>query len=128
MKLDKAWMFLGAWRLLAPDAPEPIAEYQFAAPRRWRFDWVFIGEWGKVAVEVDGGVWLKFGGRHGSDKDREKMNAAAELGWRVFHYSPQMIEHDPAGVVEQVRRAIVVRVGYAAEAPPLPCKGGVRRI
>ena len=106
MKLDRSALFLYWWTRLAPDAPEPIAEYQFAAPRRWRFDWVFIGEWGKVAVEVDGGVWLKFGGRHGSDRDREKMNAAVESGWLVFHYSPAMIEADPAGVVAQVRRVI----------------------
>ena len=106
MELDKSELFLYWWTRLAPDAPEPIAEYQFCAPRRWRFDWAFIGEWGKVAVEVDGGVWLKFGGRHGSDKDREKMNAAAGLGWLVFHYSPAMIEADPAGVVAQVLRAI----------------------
>ena len=104
MKLDRSALFLYWWARLAPDAPEPIAEYQFAAPRRWRFDWAFIDQ--KVAVEVDGGVWLKFGGRHGSDKDREKTNCAAAMGWRVFRYSPAMIEADPAGVVAQVLRAI----------------------
>lgn len=104
MKLDKSSLFFYWWSRLAEDAPEPIAEFRFHETRQWRFDWAFPQQ--KVAVEVDGGVWLKFGGRHGSDKDREKMNAASEFGWRVFHYSPAMIEADPIGVVEQVRRAI----------------------
>ena len=104
MKLDKSDLFLYWWARLAPDAPEPVAEYQFAAPRRWRFDWAFIQQ--RVAVEVDGGVWLKFGGRHGSDKDREKLNEAAARGWRVIRLSPQMIEESPDKCIDCVIRAI----------------------
>ena len=36
--------------------PCPAREYRFASLRRWRFDFAWIAE--KVAVEIDGGLWL----------------------------------------------------------------------
>ena len=71
--------------------PEPETEYRFAAPRRWRFDFAFLA--GKVALEVDGGVWTN--GRHtrglGYLRDIEKLNRAAVLGWRVIRCTPQTL-------------------------------------
>lgn len=64
------------------------AEWPFHPKRRFRFDYAFPKC--KVAVEIDGGLWTY--GRHsggvGQKRDMEKMNAAAELGWLVLHYTP----------------------------------------
>lgn len=72
---------------------EPVAEYRFAPPRRWRFDWAWPEA--KVALESDGGTWLPGGGRHNRGKgflnDMEKGNRATALGWRVFHATPQTL-------------------------------------
>lgn len=98
---DKAPMFLTLWRQLAPGLPEPMPLYRFM---RWEFDWCWPEH--MVAVEVDGGQWVSFGGRHARDGDRVKHNTATAEGWRVFHYSPQMLERDPLACVELVARAL----------------------
>ena len=71
--------------------PEPVFEFHFAKPRRWRFDYCWPAM--KVALEVDGGGWIN--GRHsrgaGIEKDAEKVNAAAALGYRVLRATPQMV-------------------------------------
>lgn len=104
---DKAQLFADYWRLLAADFAMPTPEHNFdkAMGRKHRFDWAFIPE--RIAVEVDGGQWAKFGGRHATDTDREKLNIAASLRWLVFRFSPQQLKRDPAGCVEMVKRAIV---------------------
>lgn len=92
-------------RQLAPDLPPPMREYQFAAPaRRWRFDFAWLDK--GVAVEIDGGQFAPRGGRHNTDKDREKLNEAAARGWRVLRFSGQQVERDPAGCVDVLRRAL----------------------
>ena len=98
--------FLTHWHTLAPDAPEPVREYQFARElgRRWRFDFCFLEQ--KVAIEIDGGQWASRGGRHNTDEDREKLNAAAMLGWRVLRFSGQMLRNDPVGIVGMIRQAL----------------------
>lgn len=71
----------------------PIPEWRFHPTRRWRFDWAFIES--MLAVEIDGGVWLKGGGRHnrgsGYLKDCEKFNTAACMGWRILKFTPQQV-------------------------------------
>lgn len=106
---DKSALFIAYWNLLAPTgAPAPVAEYRFDPSRKWRFDFAFLPA---VAVEVDGGQFAHRGGRHATDSDREKLNRAAELGWRVFRFSPQMLENGPVGCVQQVAQAL----GYVME-------------
>lgn len=67
--------------------PQPELEYRFHSIRRWRFDAAFPEK--KVAVEVHGSVYQQ--GRHtrgkGFENDREKMNEAQLLGWKVLEYS-----------------------------------------
>ena len=73
---------------------ECLAELPFHPKRKWRFDYAFPNE--KVAIEIDGGLFNAYKGEHagrhsggiGQKKDFEKLNAAAELGWLVFHYIP----------------------------------------
>ena len=92
---------------IASMLPEPEAEYRFAAPRRWRFDlaWPAL----RLALEVEGGTWVS--GRHtrgaGFEKDCEKYNEAALLGWTVLRVTPGMIEDGRA--VELVERGVQVR-------------------
>lgn len=67
-------------------------ELRFHPERRWRFD--LAREDIKLAIEVDGAVWVQ--GRHtrgaGVEKDCEKLNAAAALGWTVLRVTPGMIQ------------------------------------
>jgi len=71
---------------------------------RHRFDWALADLC--VAVEIDGGVWKPRGGRHGTDKDREKLNIAASLGWLVFRFSEAMLEANPNDSVQLVWNAV----------------------
>ncbi len=72
--------------------PKPEREHRFHATRKWRFDLAWPAE--MLAVEVHGGVWT--GGRHtrgaGFVRDREKMNEAVLLGWRVLEVVPEHID------------------------------------
>ena len=69
-----------------------VAEYRFHPTRKWRFD--FACPDAMLAFEIDGGTWT--GGRHttgsGYEKDCEKLNAAAELGWIVLRFLPGQIK------------------------------------
>ena len=107
MSQDKSALFHHYWKLLYPAAPvdDPVAEYQFHATRKWRFDWAFLDA--GIAIEVEGNAWgVKGGGRHMQDKDLEKYNEAAVLGWRVFRFSPSMLKRDPVYCIEIVKETL----------------------
>jgi hypothetical protein len=95
---------------------QPEAEYVFAAPRRWRFDYCWTAY--KVALEVEGGVWVR--GRHnrgaGYLNDLEKYSEAAILGWCVLRLTPRDLLRTGA---ELVARALTCR-GYHAPAVAAP--------
>jgi very-short-patch-repair endonuclease len=61
-------------------------EYRFAAPRKWRFDYL-LGD--KTAIEIEGGIFSR--GRHtrgvGYEKDLEKYREAAIRGYKVLRFS-----------------------------------------
>ena len=59
-----------------------------------------------IAVEIDGGQWVTGGGRHNTDKDREKINTAAIMGWRVLRFSGSQLTKDPIGCIDMIRYAI----------------------
>jgi len=75
--------------------PLPTTEFLFHPTRKWRFDFAWPDQ--KVALEVDGGIWIKGGGRHtrgsGWLKDTAKLNTAASLGWRLLRTTPSGL-HD----------------------------------
>lgn len=81
-----------AFQIRAVGLREPVAEYPFALPRRWRFDFAWPEL--RLAVEIEGGTWT--GGRHvrgsGYERDLEKYNAAALLGYTVLRVTPAMVE------------------------------------
>lgn len=97
--------FAIAWRALGDAAYGMEREYQFCADRKWQFDFAFPDQ--KVAVEIDGGQWSPHGGRHARDTDREKLNRAAVLGWRVLRYSGTMLRA-PRTVIDEVLDALDV--------------------
>jgi len=71
--------------------PEPTPEYRFHASRGWMFDYAFVAE--RLAVEIEGGIWKKGGGAHSHplniERDIEKYNEAAILGWRILRVVPE---------------------------------------
>lgn len=75
-----------------PKMPMPVNEYRFHPLRKWRFDFAWPDH--RIAVEVEGGS--RTYGRHnragGFEKDCEKYNAAALLGWRVFRFTSAMVQ------------------------------------
>lgn len=84
--------FLVLWRSLG--GPPLEREFRFHPTRRWRFDFALPAR--KIAIELNGGVWN--GGRHvrgrGYLRDREKINAAVVLGWRVFELGTGQITQE----------------------------------
>lgn len=71
--------------------PQPVTEFRFAPPRRWRFDYCWPDR--MIALEQEGGVWT--GGRHtrgvGFEKDCEKYAEANLRGWKVFRASTRQM-------------------------------------
>jgi len=96
--------FPDLWRAYAPDLPEPVAEYRFAPPRRWRFDFCWPSH--RLGLEFDGGQWCANGGRHNRDSDRDKLNHASALGWRCLRFSNQQWESSPTACLDLVRAAL----------------------
>lgn len=68
-------------------------EWIFHPTRKWRFDFAFPHLHPPLAIEVEGGTWAK--SRHttgrGFEKDLEKYNAAALLGWRVLRFTGDQV-------------------------------------
>lgn len=130
-KLETA--FLDNWRIFARTAPSPVSEYHFTRPAvgdsprppsrpnlRQRLavmglkDWAFDFAWpdtggGGLAVEIDGGQWAPGGGRHNTDGDRDKLNRAAAMGWRVMRFSSSMLRDNPGAVIEMVLDGLAYR-------------------
>lgn len=84
--------------------PKPTPEYKFHETRRWRFDFAWIKK--KIALEIEGGTWVR--GRHihpmGFEKDCEKYNEAAILGWKVIRATGSMVRDGRA--LEFIKRII----------------------
>lgn len=92
------------WQIKAAGLPEPVTEYRFHPPRRFRFDLAWPDH--MVAVEIQGGVWS--GGRHtrgaGYETDCDKANLAAMGGWFLFRYTARHIESGLA--VSEIEQAL----------------------
>lgn len=102
-------LVLAFWRGCGIE-PAPVAEYRFAPPRKWRFDfaWPLRGTdnltettgsatmarpCNGLALEVQGGIWTR--GRHTRGaalvQEYEKLSEAAALGWRVLFCTPDQL-------------------------------------
>ena len=110
--------FLLVWRTLVPNGPEPVREYRFHPARRWRLDFAWPAQ--KVAVEVEGGIWIR--GRHQRPlpftTDCEKYNAATTMGWRIFRCTSTILNQNPAAFIAQVAESLgQLDKGPALEKP-----------
>lgn len=87
--------------LKALNKPAPQSEIRFHPPRRWRLDFGFPDHTPKIALEVEGGVWVS--GRHnrgtGFIKDMEKYNQAVLDGWVILRATPQMVMNGAAALL-----------------------------
>lgn len=109
---DLSELFYAEIKRLQPSVLEGLSrEHQFHETRKWRFDFAWPS-W-NVAVECDGGQFKAMGGRHNTDKDRDKINTATQMGWMVFRFSGNQIKTDPMGCIEMVRKALLKRVEEA---------------
>lgn len=94
--------------------PEPEREFGFDPRRGWKFDFCWPAL--KLAVEVEGGVWT--GGRHnrsiGFQRDCEKYNRAAIMGWMLLRYPEGRVRDGQAAAeIEQVVRWRQAKAGGA---------------
>ena len=92
------------FQLRAAELPEPVLEFRFRPPRKWRADLAWPDA--MLLVEVDGGSWV--GGRHvsgvGFEADLEKINAAQIAGYRVLRFTPRMVRDGVA--LEMIERIV----------------------
>jgi very-short-patch-repair endonuclease len=93
-----------AFHVRVEQLAEPVRELKFHPTRKWKFDLAWPAQ--KVAAECDGGTWVK--GRHsrgsGYEKDCEKLNAAVEMGWKVYRFTTNMI--DDGRAIDTLRKVL----------------------
>ena len=99
--------FASLHRLAPKTLKEMSIEVCFHPVRRWRFDFAWVDK--KVAVEVDGGQFKAMGGRHNTDADREKINTAVSMGWRVLKFSGNQINTNPKWCVDLVISTLLLK-------------------
>lgn len=87
--------------------PTPEREHYFAKPRRWRFDFAWPDR--MLAVEVEGGIWVKGAHSRGAhfNSDAEKYNEAALRGWVVLRVTTNTIRSGAA--LDTIMRAHSLR-------------------
>ena len=109
--------FTDLWLSLYPTI-DLHSEHRFSPPRRYRWDFCHLES--KVAIEIQGGVWMGRSGHSGGTglvKDYEKLCLAAELGWRVFLLADSMITWEYLG---SIATAISLGLQQPLTHPELP--------
>ena len=111
------------WRGLG--GPELKREFRFHAERKWRADFAHVES--RTLVEVEGGIFIKGGGRHnraaGFIADAEKYLEAFLADWNVVRLTEAQIT---APNIERIIRRVRVDIGTRAyadtpsENPPRP--------
>ncbi len=104
--------------------PEPVPEYVFAAPRKWRFDWLWADA--DVALEIEGGAWTE--GRHVRGKgylnDITKYNEAQLAGFVLLRCTPDDVKSGAAfALVKRALSGETTGRGASPDATPQPSKG-----
>jgi len=94
--------FYSVWRSMFRSQPKPRREFRFHQTRQWRIDFAWPAY--RVAVEVDGGIFLKRGHVGGVQfaADAEKHNAMVMMGWRLLRYTTVDMRKRPVQVAEEV--------------------------
>lgn len=95
------------FQIKAMKLPAPTTQHRFHPVRRWTFDLAWPDQ--KLACEVEGGIFIKGGGRHnraaGFAADTVKYNEAALAGWRVLRVTTQQVKGGDA--LRLLERALV---------------------
>lgn len=103
---DLADAFAVLWEKLGPPIPL-VREYRFCPTRRFRFDCAWPEQ--KVAVEIEGGLWVT--SRHrtglGYHRDMQKYNLATQLGWKLLRFAANDLELSPVQTVEIVAKLLL---------------------
>ncbi len=85
-----------------------IPEYEGISDRKFRFD--AASPYLRIAIEIDGGIWLGKNGGHtsgyGRMKDMTKYNLAVLNGWRVLTYSPATLKKNPNKIIEDIKKLL----------------------
>lgn len=108
MRRAITWERILARLIAEAGLPAPVLEHPFSKElgRKHRFDLAWKQR--MLALEVDGGIWKRGGGRHnrpsGFLRDAEKFNLAAQLGWRVLRCTPDDIKAGRA--LQLIREAL----------------------
>jgi hypothetical protein len=104
----------GDWALLAQinnaivdkEIPPPVQEFQFAPPRKFLFDYAWLGVTRNVALEYEGGTYSR--GSHVRPEryrsDCEKYNLAQLMGWVVLRVTVDMVREGT--VIDLLKRAL----------------------
>lgn len=85
------WTFAQEWLLRYPHI-DLYSEYRFDKKRRYRWDFCHLDS--MVAIEIQGGVWMKKSGHSGGTgtiDDYKKYCFGTSLGWRIFPLADCMI-------------------------------------
>lgn len=84
--------FYDVWSQLYPEI-ELVTQHRIIPNRQYRFDFAHIDS--KVAIEIQGGIWIKSGHTSGRGlrNSYEKLNLAHCRGWVVFQLSSDMINY-----------------------------------
>lgn len=100
-------LFDQTWDSLYPDI-ELDTEARIISGRRFRFDYVHYKS--RVAIEVNGGTFIRSGHSTGKgiQRDYEKNNLAVANGWVVFQLSADMINETWLGMIA---KTIIEREG-----------------
>ena len=97
--------FAALWAEFVPELP-PVREFCFHPTRKWRFDFAWPAA--RVAVEMEGGIWIGGGHTRGLiyAGNCEKYNAAAVLGWRLLRYVTNDLRKRPVQMLEEVKALV----------------------
>ena len=83
-----------------------VNEFRGIPNRKFRFDCACLEQ--KVAIEIEGGIWLGKNGGHtgglGYQQNMEKYNLATLEGWKILRYSPQTLLKNPWHIIADVRK------------------------
>lgn len=113
MKEDRYSTFTA---LLVALGLDPIQEFRFCE-RRWRFDYAFPHATPKVALEIEGGIWVGQGHARPAmiERDIAKYNEAAILGWVVIRATPDDVASGQA--LRWLSRALEIRKDASKSHP-----------
>lgn len=84
-------------------------EWPFDPIRRWRFDFAWPQATPPVAVEIEGGIFIRGSGHVGAmhySKNCEKYNQAALDGWVLLRFTNKMLEENSGYVIDIIKRAL----------------------